>query len=137
MVRQTNKSKGKAGRKQDEVWEYFEKKALKSPGHFSGECKFCHMKWSRAYVRMLQSHLANECVECPEKIQNYWLGYVSAKDSLNDDDTASITSQESTNSKIKKRKILNGKYIKVNINFLFFFFSKKKIVSYIFCLRSK
>ncbi|CAB5392201.1 unnamed protein product [Rhizophagus irregularis] len=107
MVRQNNKSKGKAGRKQDEVWEYFEKKALKSPGHFSGECKFCHMKWNRAYVRILQSHLANECVECPEQIQNYWLGYISAKDSLNDDDTASITSQESTNSKNKKRKVLN------------------------------
>ncbi|PKY60289.1 hypothetical protein RhiirA4_483843, partial [Rhizophagus irregularis] len=110
MVRQNNKSKGKAGRKQDEVWEYFEKKALKSPGHFLGECNFCHMKWNRAYVHMLQSHLANECVECPEKIQNYWLGYISAKDSLNDDDsydTASITSQESTNSKNKKRKGLN------------------------------
>ncbi|PKK71526.1 hypothetical protein RhiirC2_865552 [Rhizophagus irregularis] len=39
MVRQNNKSKGKAGRKQDEVWEYFEKKALKSPSHFLGECQ--------------------------------------------------------------------------------------------------
>uniref|UniRef100_U9U4N9 HAT C-terminal dimerisation domain-containing protein n=1 Tax=Rhizophagus irregularis (strain DAOM 181602 / DAOM 197198 / MUCL 43194) TaxID=747089 RepID=U9U4N9_RHIID len=33
---------------------------------------------------------------------------ICTHDSLNDDDTASITSQESTNSKNKKRKILNG-----------------------------
>ena len=40
-----NKSKGKAGRKQDEVWEYFERTPLKSAGHYAEECKFCHKKW--------------------------------------------------------------------------------------------
>lgn len=141
MVRQNNKSKGKGGRKQDEVWECFEKKALKSAGHFSAECKFCHKKWNRAYVGVLQSHLANECPECPEVIQNYWLGYLAAKDSLNDDDdVTSITSQESTNSKNKKRKGLNGKYIKYQLLLFFllpFFFFKKKNCSCSFFIKVK
>jgi hypothetical protein len=109
MVRRNNKFKAKAGHKLDKVWEYFEKTPLKLPSYFTGKCKFCHKKWNRAYVSMLQSHLANECDECPEEIQSFWLGYIAAKDSL-DDDVASITSQEPTNSN-KKRKVLTGKYI--------------------------
>jgi|GraSoiStandDraft_53_1057289.scaffolds.fasta_scaffold395314_1 hypothetical protein len=104
MVRQ-NKGKS-SGRKKNEVWEYFEQTPLKSPGHYSGECKFCNKKWQRAYVGLLQFHLANECIDCPEEIQTYWLGYIAAKDSL-EDDTASIASRESNQStrSNKKRKV--------------------------------
>src|SRR5438128_11107075 len=73
-------NKGKAGRRQDDVWEYFDKKPLKSAGHFSEECNFCHQKWTRAYVNELQNHLANGCNDCPEEIQNYWLEIIIAKD---------------------------------------------------------
>ena len=61
-------NKGKAGRRQDDVWEYLDKKPLKSAGHFSGKCNFCHQKWTRAYVNELQNHLANGCNDCPEEI---------------------------------------------------------------------
>jgi hypothetical protein len=32
------KPKGKAGHKQDSVWEFFNRIPLKSPGHYSGKC---------------------------------------------------------------------------------------------------
>ena len=101
--------KGRSGRKLDGVWKHFLQTPLKSPGHYSGECKLCHKKWPRAYVNVLQSHLANECADCPEDIQNYWLGYLAAKDSL-EDETASIASQESNQSIIsnKRRRSSNG-----------------------------
>ena len=76
-------NKGKAGRKQNDVWEFFEKNPLKSAGHFSAVCNFCHRKWQRAYVNELQNHLANGCDSCPEDIQSFWLEFI---DSLGDDD---------------------------------------------------
>jgi hypothetical protein len=107
------KPKDKAGRKQDSVWEFFDWIPLKSPGHYFGKCKFCHKKWQRAYVGVLQFHLANECSDCPEEIQIYWLGFIAAKDSL-DNDTVSIASRESNQSisSNKKRKAnCNGKLL--------------------------
>jgi hypothetical protein len=58
---------------------------------------------------MLQSHLANEYADCSEDIQNYWLEYLAAKDSL-ENETASIVSQESSQSIIsnKRRRSSNG-----------------------------
>ena len=102
MTRQN--SKGRSGRKLDGVWKHFVQVPLKSPGHYSGECKLCHKKWLRAYVNVLQFHLANECVDCPEDIQNYWLRYLTAKDSL-EDETASIASQESSQSIIFNKRM--------------------------------
>ncbi|PKY55072.1 hypothetical protein RhiirA4_503246 [Rhizophagus irregularis] len=98
-------NKSKPGRKQNGVWTYFKQTPLKSAGHYSGECKFCHKKWQRAYIGILQSHLANECTDCPEEIQNYWLGFIAAKDSLDDDDSASIASSTGSN---KKRKVASN-----------------------------
>ena len=73
------------GRKLNNVWDYFTRSPLnKSPGHFSGECIFCKQKWNCVYVNHLQSHLANDCVECPCEVQNYYLGYITAENS-NDD----------------------------------------------------
>jgi hypothetical protein len=77
-------NKGKAGRKQSDVWDFFEKESLKSAGHFSAKCNFCHKNWPRAYVNGLQNHLANECDSCPDDIQNYWLEFIVEKDSLDD-----------------------------------------------------
>ncbi|CAB4402080.1 unnamed protein product [Rhizophagus irregularis] len=62
----------------------------------------CKQNGQRAYIGILQSHLANECTNCPEEIQNYWLGFIAAKDSLDDDDSASIASSTGFN---KKRKV--------------------------------
>lgn len=92
-------NKGKAGRKQNDVWEFFEKEPLKSAGHFSGKCNFCHKKWPRAYVNELQNHLANECDICPEDIQNYWLRFISKDSSDNDNDTIAATKKRKVNVK--------------------------------------
>jgi hypothetical protein len=104
MTEQTHSSinKKKSGCKLDEVWEFFEQTKLKSPGHFSAVCKFCHKKWPRAYVNELQAHLSNNCNKCPTEIQQYWLGFVAAKDIIDSDNATSIHPTKS-----KKRKAQN------------------------------
>ena len=75
------KKKYKPGRKSNNVWEYFIKVSLKSsPSHFSAECKFCNKKQNQSFVHILQFHLANKCNTCPEIIQTYYLGFITAKD---------------------------------------------------------
>ena len=53
------------GYKPNEVWDYFQKTQLKSPGHYSAKCNFCNHLWSRAYIQELQLYLTNECLICP------------------------------------------------------------------------
>ena len=111
-------NKGKAGRRQDDVWEYLDKKPLKSAGHFSGECNFCHQKWARAYVNELQNHLANGCNDCPEEIQNYWLEIIIAKD-LDDDDMVSnkrkkVKGQTGIEDYYERRELSESKIAAIN-----------------------
>jgi hypothetical protein len=70
----------KAGRKLNEVWDFFEQTPLKSLGHYSAKCTFCSKSWKRAYVNALQAHLANDCLQCPEDVKSYYLGFLSACD---------------------------------------------------------
>lgn len=89
------KKKYKPGRKSNDVWEYFIKVSLKSsPGHFSAECKFCNKKWNQSLVHVLQFHLANECNSCPEIIQTYYLGFITAKDTSTSEKTTSNKKQK-------------------------------------------
>ena len=111
-------NKGKAGRRQDDVWEYFDKKPLKSASHFSGECNFCHQKWTRAYVNKLQNHLANGCNDCPEEIQNYWLEIITAKD-LDDDDMVpnkrkKVKGQTGIEDYYERRELSESKIVAIN-----------------------
>ena len=91
--KQTSKKTLKPDRKPNDVWEFFFKTPLKSASHYKSECKFCHKKWNRAFVHLLQCHLANECEECPSDIQSYYLGFVTA-----------ISIEETETSQNKKRK---------------------------------
>ncbi|CAB5206257.1 unnamed protein product [Rhizophagus irregularis] len=93
-------SSSRAGRKLDVVWDYFDKEPLKSPGHFSAKCKFCNKSWKRAYVNILQMHLANNCLECPAEVKSYYLGFLTAlSDDEMDVDTLSTGSRGSIGSK--------------------------------------
>ncbi|CAJ0751389.1 358_t:CDS:2, partial [Entrophospora sp. SA101] len=78
-------------------------------GHFSAKCIFCNHNWGRAYVKSLQAHLSNDCVECPNDICNFYLGVLSTNDNMSVDDNLSSNSRmsiQSTNS--FKRKKLDG-----------------------------
>ena len=106
MSKQNNSN---SGRKLNEVWNFFTKTPLKSAGHFSAKCIFCNRNWGRAYVKSLQAHLSNDCVECPNDIRNFYLGVLSTNDNMSVDDNLSSNSRmsiQSTNS--FKRKKLDG-----------------------------
>ncbi|PKB99879.1 hypothetical protein RhiirA5_382851 [Rhizophagus irregularis] len=119
-------SSSRAGRKLDVVWDYFDKEPLKSPGHFSAKCKFCNKSWKRAYVNILQMHLANNCLECPAEVKSYYLGFLTAlSDDEMDVDTLSTGSRGSIGSKrlivgqqgiedFYERKMLNNEIAVVN-----------------------
>jgi hypothetical protein len=94
-----SQSKKSAGRKLNEVWDFFEQTPLKSSGHYSAKCHFCNKSWKRAYVNALQAHLANECLECPGDIKSYYLGFLGSDDEEMDVDNLS-RSRGSKRSKI-------------------------------------
>ncbi|GBC50085.2 ribonuclease H-like domain-containing protein [Rhizophagus irregularis DAOM 181602=DAOM 197198] len=93
------KEKKPSDRSQSEVWKHFEKKPLKSAGHFSAKCNYCKTFWACGHPQQLEEHLANNCKECPELVYAFYLGVVSSRDFGSED--ASIPSPENN----KKRKI--------------------------------
>ena len=93
------KEKKPSGRPQSEVWKHYEKKPLKSAGHFSAKCNYCKNFWPRGHPHQLEEHLANNCKECPEIVQAFYLGVVSSRD-FGSEDTAIPLSEHN-----KKRKI--------------------------------
>ncbi|CAJ0769510.1 17357_t:CDS:2 [Entrophospora sp. SA101] len=100
-------TKKTAGRRQNEVWEYFIKTPLNSHGHYSAECNFCKQRWGRAYVQSLQAHLANNCPACPDMIQRFYLEVLSAENLAED-----ITSTSSRNSRMSFQSNNSNKKIK-------------------------
>ena len=57
----------KRGRRQDDVWEYFEQERDKE-GHSPAKCIFCKKNYSRGDIVKMQGHLVNHCEKCPTAI---------------------------------------------------------------------
>ncbi|GET01511.1 ribonuclease H-like domain-containing protein [Rhizophagus clarus] len=74
----TFQQKKKSGRPQSEVWKHYEKKLLKSAGHFSAKCNYCKTHWFYSHPNELKDHLANYCKEVPDIVHSFYLGVVSA-----------------------------------------------------------
>ncbi|CAG8737506.1 8721_t:CDS:2, partial [Rhizophagus irregularis] len=94
------KKRKPSGCPQSEVWKNFEKKPLKSAGHFSAKCNYCKKFWTRGHLQQLEEHLANNCKESPELVYAFYLGVVSSRDFGSEDTTAILLSENN-----KKRKI--------------------------------
>ncbi|CAG8490232.1 27546_t:CDS:2 [Racocetra persica] len=45
----------------DPVWKHFVATPLKSPGHFSAQCKYCATQFNRRCLNELVVHLTKEC----------------------------------------------------------------------------
>jgi hypothetical protein len=88
------------GRPQSEVWKHYEKKPLKSAGHFSAKCNYCKKFWARGHPNELESHLANNCRESPEFVRSFYLDFVASQDFGEEEDTAVLLSENK-----KKRKV--------------------------------
>ena len=73
------KKRNLGGRPQNEVWKHYEKKSLKSAGHFSAKCNYCMTFWPRGHPNELEEHLANNCKQVPELVNSFYLGVVSSR----------------------------------------------------------
>lgn len=93
------KKRNLGGRPQSEVWKHFEKKPLKSVGHYSAKCTYCAKYWPRGTPNELETHLANDCKAASEYIRSFYLGVVSARNFGNE---ASLSNSN------KKRKTQNS-----------------------------
>ncbi|CAJ0900414.1 14247_t:CDS:2 [Entrophospora sp. SA101] len=113
MSKQNNSN---SGRKLNEVWNFFTKTPLKSAGHFSAKCIFCNRNWGRAYVKSLQAHLSNDCVECPNDIRNFYLGVLSTNDNMSVDDNLSSNSRMSIHKEIARVNSRIDKELEVGEN---------------------
>lgn len=62
----------KAGRPQNEVWDYYTQGDRDANGHANATCNFCNQKFNRGEVTILQGHIANHCLKSPaELIRKY------------------------------------------------------------------
>ncbi|PKY36174.1 hypothetical protein RhiirB3_458213, partial [Rhizophagus irregularis] len=75
----TEQQKKKDGRSQREVWRHYEKKPLKSAGHFLAKCNYCRSYWPHGHSNKLKDHLANNCKEVSELVHSFYLDVVSAQ----------------------------------------------------------
>jgi hypothetical protein len=114
-----------AGRKKNEVWEYFIKTPLNSYGHYSAECSFCKRRWGRAYVQSLQAHLANNCSECPDIIRKFYLERLSMENFA--EDTISTGSRNSTNSRMSFQSDNSNKKMKIDQKTIDDFYENKEL----------
>ncbi|CAG8739814.1 7126_t:CDS:2 [Rhizophagus irregularis] len=75
----TEQQKKKDGRSQRKVWRHYEKKPLKSDGHFLAKCNYCRTYWPHGHSNKLKDHLANNCKEVSELVHSFYLDVVSAQ----------------------------------------------------------
>jgi hypothetical protein len=87
------------GRPRNVVWQYFDSKITKHPGHFDAKCKFCGNYWKIGIVKKLQNHLARECEFVEIDTKNKYLYIVARRDGLNDAMDVEATSMGMNNEK--------------------------------------
>jgi hypothetical protein len=101
----SNEKKNLGGRPQSEVWKHYEKKPLKSAGHFSAKCNYCARYWPRGTPNELEAHLATDCKEASESVRSFYLGVVCTRNYGNEDTSMSSPLEN------KKRKTSNQREI--------------------------
>jgi hypothetical protein len=111
----SNEKKNQGGRPQSEVWRHYEKKPLKSAGHFSAKCNYCAKYWSRGTPNELEAHLANDCKEVSESIRSFYLGVVSARN-FGNEDTSTPSPLENKKRKTSNQRELTEWYEQTNLS---------------------
>ena len=70
------------GRPRNVIWNYFENKPTKHPGHADAKCKFCNRYWKTGIVKKLQAHLARECENVDIETKNKFMYIVTRRDGV-------------------------------------------------------
>ncbi|CAB5368636.1 unnamed protein product [Rhizophagus irregularis] len=111
----TEQQKKKGGRPQSEVWRHYEKKPLKSAGHFSAKCNYCRTDWPRDHPNELEDHLANNCRKVPELVHSFYLGVVSAQNFGREDTFSSPENSKKRKTQVDQRELTHW-FKSTNIN---------------------
>ncbi|PKC53861.1 hypothetical protein RhiirA1_543067 [Rhizophagus irregularis] len=111
----TEQQKKKGGRPQSEVWRHYEKKPLKSAGHFSAKCNYCRTDWPRDHPNELEDHLANNCRKVPELVHSFYLGVVSAQNFGREDTFSSPENSKKRKTQVDQRELTDW-FKSTNIN---------------------
>ncbi|EXX63807.1 hypothetical protein RirG_148840 [Rhizophagus irregularis DAOM 197198w] len=111
----TEQQKKKGGRPQSEVWRHYEKKPLKSAGHFSAKCNYCRTYWPRDHPNELEDHLANNCRKVPELVHSFYLGVVSAQNFGREDTFSSPENSKKRKTQVDQRELTHW-FKSTNIN---------------------
>ncbi|CAB4491363.1 unnamed protein product [Rhizophagus irregularis] len=69
----TNKEKGKPGRKRGPVWIHFNDIGTKKEGHIGCKCMYCGWTQTRGEPAQMQAHLALSCSKVPSTIKIEYL----------------------------------------------------------------
>ncbi|GBC16237.2 ribonuclease H-like domain-containing protein [Rhizophagus irregularis DAOM 181602=DAOM 197198] len=69
----TNKEKGKPGRKRGPVWIHFNDISTKKEGHIGCKCMYCGWTQNRGEPAQMQAHLALSCSKVPSTIKIEYL----------------------------------------------------------------
>ncbi|CAB5372001.1 unnamed protein product [Rhizophagus irregularis] len=69
----TNKEKGKPGRKRGPVWIHFNDIGTKKEGHISCKCMYCGWTQTQGEPAQMQAHLALSCSKVPSTIKIEYL----------------------------------------------------------------
>ena len=69
----TNKEKGKPGRKRGPVWIHFNDIGTKKEGHIGCKCIYCGWTQNRGEPAQMQAHLALSCSKVPSTIKIEYL----------------------------------------------------------------
>ncbi|CAG8645670.1 23444_t:CDS:2 [Cetraspora pellucida] len=88
------------GRNLSPVWKYFSREKTNSYGHFSAKCDLCPAKWARGEPAKLEAHLALECPNVEDEVQQLYLRRIACRDDLED-------LQLENPANLKKRKLSN------------------------------
>ena len=70
----------------------------KSKEHYQATCNYCKKFWENGKSHLLCLHLANQCIQCPEKVVNYFARIIT-ENILSSEDESFNNQPQSKNQK--------------------------------------
>jgi len=66
------KRRNVGGKKQGDIWLYFNQGSSLGRGHYKASCKYCPVSWERGRPDDMRLHLARQCLNVPDEVKYFW-----------------------------------------------------------------
>ncbi|CAG8825165.1 17837_t:CDS:1, partial [Dentiscutata erythropus] len=66
-----------SGKKQGDIWHYFNQGPSLGRGHYKASCKHCPVSWERGRPDEMRLHLARHCLNVPDEIKYFWRDFIT------------------------------------------------------------